>query len=663
MKTLIYKELRENLKLAVPVFLLLTLFCAFVAWEGGGNALLSAEFLRLISLGFGGFAAALGWLQIHHERPRDLWAFLVHRPVTRMEIFFAKIIGGLAIYSVTVGLPLLGYLFWVSIPGHLSAPFEWGMALPAIGCMLLGLLWYFAAMLSSLREARWYVSRGLGLAAALPLQVIALILPGLLLFWQFELGVVFVAAVLAVAVWGSFQTDGCYRGQPSPAKAALAGVMALGTTVVVLLAIMFLGIVFQRRDSEAWYAVTKAGAVFRVVTRDNQPAVITDLDGAPLKDSKTGADVELEEFNRQIAREYHVSLDFADPPRTTYNFGEPHEFFYVSWREVDGIRWHWTREGRLAGYEARTHRFVGSLGPGGLVNGNTSPGERFLRPGFGGYYISPRTLATSNTVYKLDLRSRAARPIFTASAGDRIVGSRDVSDSATIVVTKQFIQMVDKEGKILCQLPHDPQYREPNLIAVYPLERRDDFVLWIYPPRLQRQRLETKIKCQMVRISGGEVGPRTELPAANPSRPGDARMDQVISFFVPPEFPFIKPLLFRLALSHVPIQWQLVEIALMSAGLCAVAGWLIGRRYHLPTRAQFAWALFHLLAGFPGFLAFLCVRDWPAQEPCPACKRPRLVDREHCEHCGSSFSAPEMSGKEIFAPLVAEPCGEPVVNH
>src|SRR6266568_745270 len=108
MKALIYKELRENLKLAVPLFLLLAAFFTFAAWDGGGNALLSAEFLRLISLGCAGFGAALGWLQIHHERPRDLWAFLVHRPITRTEIFFAKIVGGLLLYVATVSLPLLG---------------------------------------------------------------------------------------------------------------------------------------------------------------------------------------------------------------------------------------------------------------------------------------------------------------------------------------------------------------------------------------------------------------------------------------------------------------------------------------------------------------------------------------------------------------------------
>src|SRR5436190_8720629 len=100
MKTLIRKELRENLKLAVPVLLVLTAFFTFAAWEVDANVLLGTTNLRLTSLIYAGFAVALGWLQIHHERPRDLWAFLVHRPITRTEIFFAKIIAGLVIYFV-----------------------------------------------------------------------------------------------------------------------------------------------------------------------------------------------------------------------------------------------------------------------------------------------------------------------------------------------------------------------------------------------------------------------------------------------------------------------------------------------------------------------------------------------------------------------------------
>src|SRR5258706_15962610 len=130
MKFLFYKELRENFKLAVPVIFLLTIFCMFAAWDGGENALLSSEFLRMISVGCAGAAAALGWLQIHHERPRDLWAFLVHRPITRTEIFFAKIFAGLLLYFSAIGLPMFGYFIWVRVPGHLSGPFGWGMILP-----------------------------------------------------------------------------------------------------------------------------------------------------------------------------------------------------------------------------------------------------------------------------------------------------------------------------------------------------------------------------------------------------------------------------------------------------------------------------------------------------------------------------------------------------
>jgi hypothetical protein len=290
MKALIYKELRENLKLAFPVFLLLTVVCWFAAWDGGG--ILGAESLRIFGLGCAGFGAALGWLQIHHERPRDLWAFLVHRPIARTEIFFAKIIVGLLIYFLAVSLPVLGYLIWISIPGHLSAPFEWGMALPAAGWTLLGPLWYFAAMLTSLREARWYASRWMGLVAVLPVQALALKLPGLPLFWQFELAIGLLTATLALAAWGSFQTHGGYQGQPLPGKAALAAALALGTSVVVLVAIALLAFVLHLPNSRANYAVTKAGAVCRVVTRDNEPAVITDLTGVRLKDPKTGAAIE-----------------------------------------------------------------------------------------------------------------------------------------------------------------------------------------------------------------------------------------------------------------------------------------------------------------------------------------------------------------------------------
>jgi len=648
MKEIIRKELRENLKLALPVFLVLTAFLMFAAWDGG-NVLANEFLLRITSVFYAVFGAALGWLQIHHERPRDLWAFLVHRPITRTGIFFAKIIAGLLLYAVSISLPMVGYIIWAQVPGNVGAPFEWAMVVPDCGCFVLGIVWYFAGMLTSLSQARWYASRGLGLAAAFPLHAIALAFPGLLIYWQFDLALLLPVALLATAVWGSIRTDASYRGQPVPAKAALATVLACGSTAVIVLAFMFLSFVFHQRQDSQYYAVTKDGEVFHVTARNSDPAIITDLSGARLKDPNTGRDMDIQEFNKLVRDGQGIPVDLADAPHALADLSEPRGYFYLTWRYADGILWHWTRHGWLVGYDEHTRRLVASLGPSGPASGFPEPKDRFLRPTYVGNQITPRTLASASALYEIDLRNRSTKQIFTAAENDRIGGTKDVSDNATVVVSRQSIHLLKADGKSLWQVPHDPEYRQPTFIRVFLLDATNQYALWIDSPRLQSQRLEGKIGRQMVWISADRgVIRRAELPAADPPRPADALWDKLFSFFVPPEFPFIKPLLFRFALLRVPIQWNLVRMGLVSAALCAAAGWLIGSRYHFPVRTKLAWAGFHLLAGFPGLLVFLSVYEWPAREACPNCKRLRTVDRQQCEHCGADFAPPQKDGTEIF---------------
>ena len=113
------------------------------------------------------FGAVLGWLQIHNERRPDLWAFLMHRPMTPTEIFLGKTLAGLGLYAVVVGAPLLGFIIWALWPGHVAAPFEPAMLRPLAAYVLAGVGFYFAGMLTGLRQARWYASRALGLGLAL----------------------------------------------------------------------------------------------------------------------------------------------------------------------------------------------------------------------------------------------------------------------------------------------------------------------------------------------------------------------------------------------------------------------------------------------------------------------------------------------------------------
>ena len=88
--------------------------------------------------------------------------------------------------------------------------------------------------------------------------------------------------------------------------------------------------------------------------------------------------------------------------------------------------------------------------------------------------------------------------------------------------------------------------------------------------------------------------------------------------------------------------------------VCLPIGWWLGRRYRFSLAAQVGWAMFHLICGVPGLLAFLSVQEWPAREACPNCKKLRVVDRAQCEHCGAPFAPPEKTGTEVFAPLGAK---------
>ena len=160
MKALIQKELRENLKLAM---LGLIVFSAILAlnihtyshWmksvAAGGQGQREVEMMQpLISGGFWKlsgilcaiFGFILGWFQIHNERQRDLWAFLMHRPATRTQVFFGKILAGLMLYILVTGLPLTGYLIWALAPGHIAAPFEWAMLSRRLGPDLRACLEY-----------------------------------------------------------------------------------------------------------------------------------------------------------------------------------------------------------------------------------------------------------------------------------------------------------------------------------------------------------------------------------------------------------------------------------------------------------------------------------------------------------------------------------------
>jgi hypothetical protein len=97
--------------------------------------------------------------------------------------------------------------------------------------------------------------------------------------------------------------------------------------------------------------------------------------------------------------------------------------------------------------------------------------------------------------------------------------------------------------------------------------------------------------------------------------------------------------------------WHWGLLSLIPAVLSVICGGWLGRRYSFGGKAQVGWGVIHLVFGLPGLLAFLSVQEWPAREPCPRCKKLRVVDLEQCPNCDADFAPPEKNGTEIFEPL------------
>ena len=650
MKTLIHKELRENLKVGLIAMAVLALLLASTFKEAMQPALLNLNGTLLFS---GTFAALLGWLQTHREHQPDPWAFLVHRPMTRWKIFAAKCVAGLGIYCVAAGLPFLGLLVMAQIPGEVAADFQWAMALPVAVCFLGGIACYFAGMLTGMRQARWYASRGLGLGAALVVCASA----NLPQFWQALSGILLGGAFLALAAWGSFATGGYYRGQTAAGKLGLSLTMAAGSLVAILcVTILFMNLVRGLSSGAGndprvcHYAMTKQGVIWKVCQGGNQPREVTSLDGQPVTDPGTGRRIGLDELAKWVCP--GVSATFQDVgffrgdwdqdrlgTRVLRPYWGNSRFFGREWQNGD-VRWYYSyRYRRILGYDLKTRHFVGSIGPRGFVE-KAFTGEDHFDPPFD---FEQRIITSANVAYLLDFEKRTASNFFTLPQGERVGASADFSFNSygwdyTVLATERSVYLLTFDGKLTWKSAFQPGPPDYRLIAVFFLEAPGQFSLWLSP------NLKSHLPTHAVWLTSGGVVSKTEDLPAHPFPPVVLDWEERVSVSVLP------PVVLAVFAEWAPAlaQWPIWSLSLAIAAVSAAAGWWMGGRYKTPLDARAGWGIFHLLFGLAGLLAFLSVQEWPARQKCPKCAKLRSVENEQCEYCGAGFAPPERNGTEIL---------------
>ncbi|MGE0535240.1 MAG: hypothetical protein AB7O68_09725 [Pirellulales bacterium] len=132
------------------------------------------------------FAVVAGMWQTLMESLRGTYAFLLHRPAPRSQLFGVKLlVGGAATVFVTV-LPLLIYSLWAATPGTHASPFFWSMSWWAWNLAAAIPLVYLGAFLSGLRPARWFGSLLFPLAGTVMFVVL---MQGLLATWVWPISV------------------------------------------------------------------------------------------------------------------------------------------------------------------------------------------------------------------------------------------------------------------------------------------------------------------------------------------------------------------------------------------------------------------------------------------------------------------------------------------
>ncbi len=673
MKQLILKELREQFKVALIGLAVLTLMLSLLFATYGSQLQQAMRFMGqvssdslqpllrnglLVQVSFfcAIFGMLLGWLQIRAESHPDLWAFLVHRPIRRTSILRSKVVAGLLLYVAGTGLPLFGLILAISIPGNVAAPFEWAMALPLTSIFLVGMVYYFAGLLTGLRKARWFASRGFGLGLAAVANFSLFAVPE---FWHALLIIVAAGTLLALAVWGSFQTGGFYRDQPAAGKVALTAASIVSVLVLLGLFCAVTANLLGSRGGSSYshYRLTREGNILRVTQQGFDEGDVVDLNGQPVLDEETGRELRPKDLGPRYARGVSVSVDVERRARRNSQFDRRffHTAHYFSpWRLQDKTLWYLTADGRLVAYDGISRRFAGVLVPQGTGGGRTADDTRFLLPQHYSYghltpFMTPGVLSSARTAYLVDLDSRQLKPLLTVTNGDFIHGFSEVRFSPTpgtngsaLILTRTSIRLLDLEGGTKLNLPYVPSHPEYPQVSVFWLDPTNTFAVRFDPDYLLNQESGGKLLSRVKWVNAdGSIRNTIDLPKL--SEPTQLSLAE--RFVIPLMLPAF-PLLSR---GEPYWTWNLPRI--IPAILCVWVGWWLGRRNNLTLQAQTGWGIFHLLFGLPGLLAFLAVQEWPAKEPCPGCKKTRVVDRERCEHCGANFAPPEKTGTEIFAPL------------
>ncbi len=700
---MLWKEMRENVVWAGLAalamiginFLFIDNLAFKVPRETDVTAALLYDFIGkaddpVYTLGVGPvLAVILGILQVLPERRRDQWAFLMHRPLAHTAVFAAKAVAGLFLYAFFLGgaLLILWYLKWLPIRQYIpDVPFDWRFMLGGIANLLLGIPFYFAAMLCVMRPARWYGSMVFPLVGCLVLHYFYLEMHE---FYQCVGIVLIYCGVLAVAVRSSLAEKGRPLAYLKVEKVAtgLALLSGLGPIVVggVFLLHQWLAIVSSEhvvvpgeptppQVTSAYYSVLADGEVIRTVAWDG------------LKEQHLGMDGKAREVTRLNSRPIGPGLVPSEPIGFR-NISRYLYFFDHYYERESAYR-------STALYSEKLGRIILFSGGWGNTKYATVDGSaqtasvrrKVMLPNIirgyvwfsdGIYYFNYRQAVLQPLLIASDIESvnlllvrqkedGEAEPLIT-QASPASAGERKIINQSFVVVRTSSIHFYDAQKKLLFTLPREHDRRFYSRVAAQ-MNREGTryyvrYMLDPFMPELKRREMPDYL---LVLDNKGNVLKRhTSSPLPWKIHQGgySVRETLLIGLSLPPlavagysatafygysVFQLAPSLWLKKLLLTFPQFFALVALSLTSAMLSCLALWLLRRRSGLMKRSLIVWAITVFLLGPVGLLLFLAMRGWPSRVECPSCGKQRAVDFNDCENCDAPWPQRPKDSADIF---------------
>jgi hypothetical protein len=511
----IRKELRQNIAFAALVICIDVLFIVAMEWSASGDAvdrniLLSNSVASGIVVGCALAALCIGLLQPYSDRSFDLWAFLVHRPVSRSVLFAGRAAAGLILYGCIAGIPVLAIIVLAMTP-YGQGMFLWRYALPPVADFVAGIPFYFAGLLAVDRRALLYGSRAVPIASAVGVAVFLLFSPW---FWVAVLGSLIAAGIIAVACEGSMISHGYTLAAPWRGRAATLVTLVASFTVLLLpiglggrkasLA-MHLQAFGNPMPVQTSYTLTsrvlladgRIAVETEHLTRDPkarrpedfQPQSVTysDLEGHPLPDVKTESDAktarhfrfQLSHLPRQLLPTYRDIQDLA----RAFDTDGPGPGYAGRWYWVDARHafYVYKLKKNQQQYVVGLPELVGSMGASGFAAG-TGRAEPFSADGF--LRVDWPYVYTGKGIFRVDTEHLKLETVFTAPAGEPLLWAAqeeiggnnvDLPLGCLYVLTERHLFRISNEGKILQTLPitHD-LHKEALSVSYFPKQH-----LWV----------------------------------------------------------------------------------------------------------------------------------------------------------------------------------------